>query len=304
MKYSEFKDSIMVGVKARLGEAYKVSISNIEKNNGVVFSAITISNEKSNVTPCIYLDTYYDAYKTGKKTIDKIVEEIISIYKFHPEDFQVDVQFLHNFEEVKEKLRGRFINTKKNKKLLKEVPHREFLDLSLIYSIDYSLELETMGSIRVKNEMLSIWNVTEEELYQTVMKNMEREDEGIFMSMSDMLIKLSGEDEFMNNMGIEKNEICTIYVVSNNRQINGAVQILNKKIIEKAIKIFEGKDFMILPSSTHEMLFIPAVDTKKEVEELVAMVHEVNDTQLTQEEFLSYHVYRYDCQTGTISIAG
>lgn len=298
MKYSEFKDSIMVGVKARLGEQYKVSIANIEKNNGVAFLAITISNEKSNVTPCIYLDTYYDAYKTENKTIDEIVEEIISIYKFHPEDFQVDVQFLHNFEEVKDKLRGRFINTKKNKKLLKEVPHREFLDLSLIYSIDYLLESKTMGSIRVKNEMLSIWNVTEEELYQNVIKNMEREDEGIFMSISDMLRELSGEEDFVKE-GIE--EIPMIYVVSNKRKINGAVQILNKKIRKKAMDLFE-KDFMIIPSSVHELLLVSALEEPQDIEQLVNMIRDVNNTQLVQEEILSYHVYRYNRQIGTISI--
>lgn len=126
MKYSEFKDSIMVSVKARLGESYQVSVSNIEKNNGVVFSAITISKEKSNVTPCIYLENYYQAYKIGEKTIDEIVEEIISIYKCHPEDVQVDAQFLDNFEEIKDKLRGRFVKReiRKNVKMFEGIVYR------------------------------------------------------------------------------------------------------------------------------------------------------------------------------------
>jgi hypothetical protein len=59
---------------------------------------------------------------------------------------------------------------------------------------------------------------------------------------------------------------------------------------------------MILPSSIHEILLLPARDEKEEIEELAATVREVNDTKVAPDEILSFHVYRYSCMTGTVSI--
>jgi hypothetical protein len=93
-----------------------------------------------------------------------------------------------------------------------------------------------------------------------------------------------------------------VYVLSNKMKFHGAVQMLNRNVLEKTAEQL-GKDLLILPSSIHEVLVIPAKGSKKEVEEICEIVRMVNATQLSN-EILSYHVYRYSRETGEITIEG
>jgi len=82
-----------------------------------------------------------------------------------------------------------------------------------------------------------------------------------------------------------------MYVVSNTQRIYGAAVILYEGVLEAFAKKIGG-DFYILPSSIHETLFIPA-NTGIEQEELLKMVREVNEKEVSPDEELSDHVYRY-----------
>lgn len=55
---------------------------------------------------------------------------------------------LQDFIEIKAgtKIRGCLINTERNKALLEEIPHRDFLDLSLVYTMELPA-LKTAGGI-------------------------------------------------------------------------------------------------------------------------------------------------------------
>ena len=54
-----------------------------------------------------------------------------------------------------------------------------------------------------------------------------------------------------------------------------------------------GDGFIVLPSSVHEVIILRP-DSAVEYEKLADMVKEVNDTQVSEEERLSYHVYAYN----------
>ena len=71
-------------------------------------------------------------------------------------------------------------------------------------------------------------------------------------------------------------------------------------ILKELSDLFE-KDLIILPSSIHEVILIPAYDHDS-YDELTSMVKEVNSTQLSKEEILSDHVYFYSRETGQISM--
>lgn len=92
-----------------------------------------------------------------------------------------------------------------------------------------------------------------------------------------------------------------LYLLTNERKIHGAVQILNENILKFAANLF-GNDFLILPSSIHETLLLSISSEFADAEALTHMVHEINCTQLAIGEILSNHVYRYDSKTGSIII--
>ena len=54
-------------------------------------------------------------------------------------------------------------------------------------------------------------------------------------------------------------------------------------------------DFFVIPSSIHELLLYPHSNTEDldSQSELTALIQEVNDTQLQDEDILSDHVYYY-----------
>lgn len=82
--------------------------------------------------------------------------------------------------------------------------------------------------------------------------------------------------------------------------MNGASIILyNEKLAELSAKLDD--DLLIMPSSIHEVLAVPA--SSIDVEDLKNMVREVNDTEVSEQEILGYSVYRYNRETDTIEVA-
>ena len=57
--------------------------------------------------------------------------------------------------------------------------------------------------------------------------------------------------------------------------------------------------FYIIPSSIHELLLLPA-EHDEESREIKSMIREINDTQVSEEEILSYSLYFYDREKGKI----
>ena len=80
-------------------------------------------------------------------------------------------------------------------------------------------------------------------------------------------------------------------VASNEGKVHGAIAM---KASEKLAEVAERyqSDLAILPSSIHEILLIP-VKEDMNFRELGTMVREINATQVSPEEVLSNHAYRY-----------
>ena len=119
-----------------------------------------------------------------------------------------------------------------------------------------------------------------------VMKEMFREDD-MPAEMADMMFEEMPPTQQM-------------YVISNSKKVNGAASMLYvDELFELSKKI--GTSLYILPSSVHEVI---AVSTEMgNPETLSEMVREVNDTQVSEEEQLSDHVYFFNADTKELKIA-
>jgi hypothetical protein len=231
--------------------------------------------------------------------MDKIVDMVIKIYRKYSPKTNWDTRRFTDYGKAKKNLRFRLINTEKNEELLNTVPHRNFLDLSLIYTVEFPCDNgRGIASIPVKNEHVRMWAVDEEKMFRQVKKNMESSCESslenmkvIFDRMRDV-VDVDADDDFDIPM----------YVLSNRNRNYGAINMLDKNAMKAAADIL-GEDFLILPSSIHEVLLVPDVVEADELENVLNTVREVNDTQVSSQEILSYHVYRYEGATGRISIA-
>lgn len=74
--------------------------------------------------------------------------------------------------------------------------------------------------------------------------------------------------------------------------LDGAGSILLPSV-QKRMEQKYGSCFAILPSSRHEVLVAPLTDGVQEAIFYQKMVKEVNETQVSPEDFLSDHVYVY-----------
>ena len=61
----EFAQKVLVAVKGKLGEGYRVEVKEVRKNNGILLHGLVILSETKNVVPTIYLEIFLAAFEDG-----------------------------------------------------------------------------------------------------------------------------------------------------------------------------------------------------------------------------------------------
>lgn len=297
MLNEEFTEKVKGLVESRLGGA-EVYAHNITKNNGVHVTGLAIQKEGCNISPCIYLEGFYDEYENGGKDLETIAGEVISLYCKNRAMHHFDAAMFTDYRRARHMLRGRLVNTGRNTGLLKDAPHREFFDLSLVYYLEMPIPgRQGIGSILVQGKHMQLWEVAEQELYSQAMKNMAETDRATILNMEDIFADMQGH---LPESLPEEN--LPMYILTNQRKWNGAVQMLNREALEEVAALF-GSDYYILPSSIHETILVPTGEQTGTAWDLAQTVQEVNRTAVPPEEFLSSHVYRYCAESRQVHIA-
>lgn len=292
MTYEQFQAKILADLREYYGADAKVEMQAVFKNNGVEYIGINIRlAEDDNIVPVIYLEKYFDMYKQGTD-IDECVERIINLREetsVSNVGINYPVDMIRNWEDAKECIYPLLVNTKKNQMLLDSVVHKDFLDLSVIYIIKISESgYEGMASTKITNQLFELYGVSTEELYETAIMNMKKEKYKL-VDMETVMHQMMGDID-------EKEEVLQLiepdrmYVLTNQNKMYGAAGLLNSEFLEACSN---GRSFYILPSSVHETIFVP--DTNDiDVDNLNAMIVEVNETQVEEQDILSDHAYYYD----------
>lgn len=291
LSYREFVNS--VEEQLRRSTDKKLERKQITKNNGIQMDAILLLKEGEKIAPTIYLNEHYQRYLEGEE-LDEVVKCIRKLSEQKLEGEFHTEQFLE-FTSAKQHILFKLIHAKSNENLLKEIPHRRFLDLAVVF---YYLvpDEKVHGSILIRNEHMQLWEVTDDQLFNVAMKNTPEELQPEIRDMNTVVSELlEGITAFEGEELAE--ETAPMYVVTNKRKYYGAACMLYPGLL-KTFAEMRNTDFYILPSSVHELLLIPF--DLGVAEELSAMVCEVNDTQVIPEEVLSNHVYLYRRKTDEI----
>jgi len=284
----------------------KVEIQVVTKNNGKQLTGIVVQEPDYNIAPNLYLNSCYEDYQSGDSYED-VFEQLVENYEKHKANAQFDTECIQSFANVKDRIYFKLINAEKNKALLQGIPHRKYQDLAIVYSVLLAVEKEESASMNITNQLLESWQVDEHTLYQCAVKNTPRLLKGRIVPLSEVIQEIF--EETLDSPAESLGDVCDIrvtddsepmYVVSNAQRMHGAAVILYEGVLEAfAQKI--GRDFYILPSSIHETLFIPAnkgIEQKK----LLEMVREVNEKEVSPDEVLSDHVYRYCKDMGYVTL--
>lgn len=285
-----FADTVKCAMEAYYGEEYKVNIQKVVKNNNTTLTGLVILKPNVNIAPTIYLESFYERYNSGTTMAD-ICQEIIRIYEEYSLSSDFDITLITDFNAVKNNLYFKLVNAEKNKEMLANAPHKVFLDLAIVYYVKVFQNKDENGVIQVHNQLLQYWNIDNDTLFDIALHNTQQEYRGRVSSMFSMISELMDEAFEAEFFDLAADKDIPMYVATNRQKYLGAGVVIYNGLLRSFAKQI-GESFYILPSSTHEVLFVP-ISAGLNEEYLKEMVQSVNETEVSEQEFLSNNIYYY-----------
>lgn len=292
MNFDEFTENVIQDIRSRAEGELHILKKNVVKNNNVRVTGIAVRAGDENSGPCVYLESFFQEYKSGGMKFCEIVEELYRLLMKHRDDMKgVDVSAFLNWEAIRRNVYAKLINEEQNREQLGKMPHRMFLDLAVVYyAVIRDSGKEEVGTVLVRNEHMEQWGQEEEILYQTAMGNMRADGEADFAAL-ETVIKRNSLDFDLLLRDKERKKDTGMYILTNRCKRFGAAEMLDKNTL-RMIAGQVGDGFIVLPSSVHETIVLPPKDGS-EYKTLAEMVRDINDTEVDADERLSYHVYVY-----------
>lgn len=155
------------------------------------------------------------------------------------------------------------------------------------------------GTIVVSQTLMDSWNVSADEIIATAFDNIK--SDYTVQPMREVLMEMMAKDGMpMELLPPMPDDPMTIF--SNKERVLGASALFAPGVAkEVAGNLYNGEDFIILPSSIHECILLPKELAGSEAE-LSAMVNEVNSTQVEPGEQLANVALYYDADKDCIDL--
>lgn len=290
MSIQDFAEALAQKVRDTIEFRAEVIVHPVVKNNDVSKMSIVIREENSNVSPTIYLEEMYKNYDESGD-MEKLSNQVINTYLKYRLKGNVDVGFLADYERVKDDIVCQLVNARYNMERLKECPKKEFLDMTICFSIITTSIYYGCGSVLVTNALMEAWGVGLEELYSQALANTMRRSPEVNNSILDYIERYA-----ISEVCKEEFRECYRYVpmriITTKTKEYGAVALLYSKSLKEMADYYQD-DIMLIPSSVHEFIAFPASIAENLYYDMSALVREVNRTFLDAIEILSDHVYYY-----------
>lgn len=297
MRLEKFMKTVQDRVQDVAGADACVQVQEVRKNNNVVLHGLSILRKGQNVSPTIYLDSFYEMMEEGTD-VECIVKKILEVYVRGLPRGNVDMEFFKDFASVRDRIVYRLVNREKNRDLLCEIPHVEFLDLAVCFCYSYEHPEIGEGMILIHNTHMEMWETSHRELMRLAERNTPRLMPAWLCSMDQALKGVLDEEALLQLKQMQKETGKYMYVLSNDRRCQGAAAILYPGMLARAAQQLGGS-FYILPSSIHEVILFRD-ESQSGGEQLHEMIEDINRNQLREEEVLSDYAYRYDAATGKV----
>ena len=304
MDYEIFKEVVKGSFLSYMPKNYQdmeVRVVPVDKVNRKLDGlSLLAKNEKTTISPTLYINDMYERYsKTGdlQETLREAAEAMDAVFR------EAEVPPL-DINTAKDNIIFQLVNTMQNEDMLENLPHREFQDLSIIYRWVVGVGQQGLSSVVINHNVAESLGMGEEQLFKAAAENTRRILPPVVQSMNEVMRDMFMADgmpkELAGLMIGEQEPERTMWVISNERKIEGAASMLYEdKLHNLAEKV--GTDLYILPSSVHEVIAVSV--EMGEPEELAQMVAEINMDQVDLSERLSNQVYHYDKDLRKITLA-
>lgn len=254
-----------------LGEDYVVESKIVEKPNGVRLQGISIIRKGDNISPIIYINDNMTA------------QDVVDIYNNNKGDviMNTDVNDIMSRNYILENVIPVLYNREACKNILDSIVTISHADLEIAFRVVVNNDIDNVASYLIKTDMLSHVDLTEQELYDASVANIQ--GKGKVCDIMSMLFDMGANAEELPDGANDP-----MVVITNDNKRYASSMIFDKAVRDKLEKIFG--EYYILPSSIHELI---AVSKEHDVSELVDMVRGINATQVAPADFLSDNVYIY-----------
>ncbi len=280
MDYGVFKNVIAERIKEFLPSVYSefdVNVMEVPKINGMR-EAMILEFESDGCRmsgPNIYLDDFYIAFSECRD-LDEILQDIAEVIMEFTgtQHFGKDREV--KLDEYKEYVVQMLINTGMNRELLKSAPHKEFLDLSLIYRLAIP-DAGGFATALITYEMMDDMGLTIEELDELAEENSRR-------NLPTQLFRMGPE----------------LTMMTTEAKMYGAINLLRTDELKKLSDEMNA-NLYLLPSSVHDLMVLR--DSKYSNENsLFDMLESGNNKCNDPDENLSYNIYYYDREKDDLEV--
>ena len=286
MSFEALVRQMRLDLMMKWGEDYEFQAACVQKINGVEQPVLRIRRKGNSVGIQIGVGDVCDRIRKGgnrreaEKELMGRVEEGLKQIRSGETVLQMG-QGILDYREARERLVYRLIQTRRNERLLRQIPHVPYLDLSIVFELYWKQEGQHCSCL-VYNSHLEQWGVTPEEVERQARENTPIRLPAVFDSLEQMLLPM---------MGGLRQEPSGLSVLSNREGFHGAAAILYPGELKRAADQLQN-DLVVLPSSIHEVLLLPDA-LGQDYGMLTRLVQEINRNEVEQEEWLSDHPYRY-----------
>ena len=328
MEFDIFCDKVKRHVEEHYGASKTVTLKSVIKNNGITLTGLVVAGDESNVSPTVYLEGFFNAYEEGE-TMSSVVSKIIEAADRGRLNVSINIEDFTDFEKAKRNIVYKLIGHGSNAELLSKIPHIPMLDMEIVFFFLIEGAIEGNASVLITNEHAERWGTDTDELMKLAGLNTPRLLPSCVHRMEDLIREMflenvrykfetdhiipgmdDGEDPevAMNRLADEvlgsvadSNRCIPMFVVSNSLKYFGAACMLYENVLYELAKRI-GDSFYLLPSSVHEFIAV-GEEFVNSPEELIAMVKEVNMTQVRPDEVLTDSVYYFDKAVDKLTLA-
>lgn len=301
LRHKIFAEGVVKDIKDYLPFCYedmKCEVVEKERNNGQRRVGITFSRPGQEIAPVIYVEPFYKSVQQGEPLEDVMREIARTVELGMKKRPPITASQISEYDRIKEYLGVKLVNTKANRRNLKDITHIEMEDMSLIPVIRFPMpEQEMYGNMKITEELRKAWGVSVHDIFEQAWKN---EEPPVLQELGDAV---SYGEDIHDLFAVERLTNDTMYVLTNQRAIDGAIQIALPGVMKKLSELLP-KGFFIIPSSIHETLIMPKGMEIQGLEmtpkEMGQMLRVINQGYVEKNEILSDRIYEYDKESGKI----
>ena len=167
------------------------------------------------------------------------------------------------------------------------------------------MSADSYGTIAVTPSLMNSWGISAEKLNADALAAEDSRKPSLY-HLPDMMDHMMSGGEPRNLLGnafpiINEENQMNLFCLTTKDKAFGASLMVRDDILAQAATALGGS-FFVLPSSVHEVLIVPETNPMTAAE-LSQMVHEINSSVVSTDDFLSDKVQFYDSETRVLENA-